>query len=101
MLIKLKDGRYMAPVMMGSLEDGSLTKTLLGVDVLSKNKDLFGEYVTERFSLDDIEGFYGGYFFSGEQWNADEDTLQAHVRMAKRLAREDEEKRTGPFGKQG
>lgn len=99
MLIKLKDGRYMAPVMMGSLEDGFMTRTILGMNVLSKNRDLFGGYVTERFSLDDIEGFYGGYLFSGEQWNADEDTLHAHVRMAERLAREDKEKRTDLFEK--
>ena len=93
MLIKLKDGRYMVPVVMGSMEEGVLTRTLLGIDVLSRNRDLFGRHVTDRFSLDDIEGFYGGYLFSGEQWDADDETFNAYVRAAERLRREDEEKK--------
>lgn len=86
MIIKLKDGRYMAPVMMGSLEEGQMTQTFLGVDLLADNKDLFGRPATERFSVEDIEGFYGGYIFAQEQWDLKDEACASYAFKARILA---------------
>ncbi len=97
MIIKLKDGRFMAPVSMGSMEDGDMTRCFVGVDLLSENKDLFGNPATERFSLNDIEGFYGGYIFSPEQWDPRDDTCISYILVARRLSREDTENKRKLF----
>lgn len=92
MIIKLKDGRYMAPVRMGSMEDGGMTQDFYGVDLLSENKDLFGRPATEKFRLCDIEGFYGGCIFSPDQYNPDDDSCASYMRLARRLREESEKK---------
>ena len=92
MIVKLKDGRYMAPIKMGSLEDGSMTQEFLGVDLLSENRDLFGHLSTERFRLEEIEGFYGGCLFSSSHWDPEDDTCASYIRLARRLKAESEKK---------
>ena len=89
MIVRLKDGRYMAPVMFGSLEEGTMTRSILGVDLLSENRDLFGKPVTERFAVEDIDGFYGGSLFPSDQWDPSGDDYADYVKMARRLWEED------------
>lgn len=71
MLFKLKDGRLVAPVKIGVTGSPEASDKVVGIDVNTEDKDLFGEPETTSFSISDIESVYGSYSFAPSEYQAD------------------------------
>lgn len=71
MLFKLKDGRLMAPVKIGITGSPDPSDKVVGIDVNTEDRDLFGDPTTTVFSISDIEAVYGSYSFAPSEYQAD------------------------------
>lgn len=59
----LKDGRRVAPVVLGSIGSETPSTRMGGWCIDNRNQDLFGEPSLEFYELDQIVGFFGEYLF--------------------------------------
>lgn len=71
MLLKLKDGRIVAPVKIGINGSAEPSDKVVGIDVDTEDRDLFGDPAMTAFSISDIEAVYGSYSFAPSEYQAD------------------------------
>jgi hypothetical protein len=64
MILILKDGRRIAPIIIGLPEHVEPQNVIKGIDIDSKDRDLFGKNIIESFTFDDVAGVLGSHTFS-------------------------------------